>query len=154
MTLRGIAFALFLSFTAVLAAQTAPRTAAPDFSGRYSFLKEGEDIQINVTDGRVDGYVTRFGDTDADQGTMLQHTFAKASLDGNNLSFTTRPVHALYYEFKGQVQRGPAKSRAEDGYYQLVGTLTEYTQKGKDVSAKSRQATFKLFADEEEAPKK
>jgi hypothetical protein len=58
-------------------------------------------------------------------------------------------VHALWYEFKGRVQRGPAKSKAEDGYYQLVGTLTEHRQKdGKDVSARSRQVTFNLFAED------
>jgi hypothetical protein len=155
MNLRRTAIAVVFCLAAAAAAQKAPaKPAAPDYSGRYSFLRDGEDIQLNQTGGKVDGYVTRFGDGDSDQGTMLQHTFKTAKLDGNNLTFTTNPVHAVYYEFKGTIERGPAKTKGDDGYYQMVGTLTEYTQQGKDVTAKSRQVTFKLFADEDDEPKK
>ena len=159
MNLRRTAIAVVFCFAAVAAlAQKAPaKSAPPDYSGRYSFLRDGEDIQLNQTDGKIDGYVTRFGDGDSDQGTMLQHTFKSATLAGNKLSFVTNPVHAVYYEFKGTVERGPAKTKAEDGYYQIVGILTQYTEKGKDVSAQSRQVSFKLFADEsldETAPRK
>jgi hypothetical protein len=153
MNLRVCNIALALCFlTATVLAQT-----APDYSGRYSFLQDGEDVQLNQTGNKVDGYITRFGSSDADQGTMLQQTFSKATLDGDKLSFTTKPVHAVWYEFTGTIGRGPAKSRAEDGFYQIVGTLTEHTQKdGKDVASRTRQVTFKLFADEsdEAAPKK
>jgi len=138
-------------------AQSAPAkpAAAPDYSGRYSFLQDGEDVQLNQEAGRIDGYIERFGESDSDRETMLQHTFAKATLAGDNLSFSTKPVHAVWYEFKGRIERGAAKTRAEDGYYQLVGTLTEHRQKdGKETTAKSRQVTLKLFADEPEEPKK
>jgi len=139
----------------IAAAQNASPGAAttPDYSGRYSFLQDGEDVQLNQTGGRIDGYIERFGDTDTDRETMLQHTFSKAALEGDKLTFSTKPVHALWYEFKGRVERGPAKTRAEDGYYQLVGTLTEHRQKdGKEAGAKSRQVTLKLFSDEPEEP--
>lgn len=142
---------------ALAGAQNAPaKPAPPDISGRYSFLQEGEDIQVNMTGGKVDGYVTRYGSSESDRGTMLQHTFAKATLAGDKLSFTTQPVHAVWYEFTGKVERGPAKSKAEDGYYQLVGTLIEHIQKdGKDAGSRSRPVTFKLFAEEpEDAPRK
>jgi hypothetical protein len=152
MTFRMLRLVAVLCLIAAASAQTkpAPKGASPDFSGRYSFLRDGEDIQINVSEGRVDGYITRFGETDSDQGTMLQHVFDKATLSGDQLSFTTKPVHSIWYEFAGKVERGPAKTRGEDGYYQLVGTLTEHTQQnGKDAGARSRQVTFKLFGDEE-----
>jgi hypothetical protein len=145
-----IAAVLCLVAAAVAQTKPASKPASPDFSGRYSFLRDGEDIQINVSDGRVDGYITRFGETDSDQGTMLQHVFDKATLNGDQLAFTTKPVHSVWYEFAGKVERGPAKTRLEDGYYQLVGTLTEHSQQnGKDTAARSRQVTFKLFADED-----
>lgn len=132
----------------MLSAQ-APKPAAPDYSGRYSFLQDGEDLQLDVTEGRLDGYITRFGDSEADRGTLLNHYLAKASLEGNKLTFTSKPVHAVWYEFEGTIGRGPAKSKAEDGYYQIVGTLTEHRQKeGKEVSARQRQVTFKLFGEE------
>ncbi len=152
MTFRMLRLVAVLCLVAAACAQTkpAPKPASPDFSGRYSFLRDGEDIQINVTAGPVDGYITRFGETDSDQGTMLQHVFEKAALNGDQLTFTTKPVHSIWYEFAGKVERGPAKTRSEDGYYQIVGTLTEHTQQnGKDAGARSRQVTFKLFADED-----
>ncbi len=155
MPIRGITLAVVFCLAILAVAQKAPTKPTPtDYSGRYSFLRDGEDIQLNQTDGKIDGYITRFGEADSDQGTMLQHTFKSAKLEGNNLTFTTNPVHAVYYEFKGTIERGPAKTRAEDGYYQIVGTLTQYTQQGKDVAAKSRQVTFKLFADDTDEPKK
>ncbi|MDP9266748.1 MAG: hypothetical protein M3P27_00295 [Acidobacteriota bacterium] len=128
-----------------------PSAAAPDYSGRYSFLQDGEDVQLNQAGSKIDGYIERFGDGDSDRDTMLQHTFSKATLDGDKLSFSTKPVHAIWYEFKGKAVRGAAKTRAEDGYYQLVGTLTEHRQKdGKEAGAKSRPVTLRLFAEEPE----
>lgn len=153
MTARRLALALVLLSALVPAQQTAPKAQPPDYSGRYSFLQEGEDIQLNVRpEGKVDGYITRFGSTESDRGTLLQHFFKDGTLAGGQLAFTTRPVHSVWYEFKGRVERGAAKSKAEDGYYQLVGTLIEHTQKDeKNVTSRQRQVTFELFAEEEEA---
>ena len=153
-TLR-IAFVLCL-LAVMLAAQAkpAPKNAAPDYSGRYSFLQEGEDLQLDITDGKVDGYISRLGDSETDRDTVLNHYLAKASLTGDKLTFTSKPVHAVWYEFSGTIGRGPAKNRAEDGYYQIVGTLIEHRQKnGKEESARQRQVVFKLFADESEQAK-
>ena len=135
--------------------QSAASKSATDHSGRYSFLQDGEDVQLNQSGTTIDGYVTRLGTSDSDRDSVLEHVFTKASLDGDKLSFSTKPVHAVWYEFKGRIERGAAKTRAEDGYYQIVGTLTEHTQKdGKEAGARSRQVTLKLFADEAEAPRK
>lgn len=154
MTLRSARLAAVLCLLAALAAaqtQPAPKSAPPDYSGRYSFLQDGEDLQLDVNDGHVDGYITRFGDSDTDRDTLLNHYFAKASLTGDKLTFSTKPVHAVWYEFTGVIGRGPAKTKAEDGYYQIAGTLIEHRQKnGKEESARQRQVTFKLFADDSE----
>lgn len=137
------------------AREKSAKTAAPDYSGRYSFLQEGEDLQLDVTEGRVDGYITRFGDSESDRGTLLNHYLAKAALEGDKLTFSSKPVHAVWYEFTGKIGRGAAKSKSEDGFYQIVGTLTEHRQKeGKEVSARERQVVFKLFAEENDATAK
>src|SRR5207248_4892815 len=98
---------LLLAVPALGVAQNAPaKSAAPDYSGRYSFLQDGEDVQLNQTGAKIDGYLTRFGSSDSDRETLLQHTFSKASLTGDKLTFTTHPVHAVWYEFTGRAERG------------------------------------------------
>ncbi len=128
-------------------ASNPPRASIGDFSGTYTFLRDGEDIQINVRNGKLDGYVTRFGDSDREDPLLLQHFFSKASLSGNDVAFTTEKLHGVWFEFKGKVQRGSAKTTAEEGYYQLVGTLTRYDATSADrATAKSREVTFRSHA--------
>ena len=134
--------------------------AAEDISGMYSFLKDGEFLQINVEKAAVTGYISRMGDSDSDSGVFLDQFFAKADIQGHDVSFTTRPLHSIWYEFKGKFDRGPAKSKAEDGYYLLRGTLKEFTTTaGKTVATRAREVEFKLMAqpddsDQEAPPKK
>lgn len=120
--------------------------AFTDVSGTYSFLRDGELLELNLQDGRVIGDVQRLGSSDADRGVMLTHFFDKATLDGNRLEFTTMTVHGVYYGFKGKIERGEGKTRAEEDYYRIVGTLTEYTSDAKKkISARKREAIFKSF---------
>src|SRR6266849_4204871 len=66
---------------ALAAAQKASPPAAPavsteDYSGMYTFLREGEFVQITVEDaGHVTGFVSRYGDLERDKGTFLDHFF-------------------------------------------------------------------------------
>src|SRR5271156_3788606 len=61
-----------------------------EYSGMYSFLKDGEFVQITVEDaGRVTGFVSRYGEGDSDNGAFLDHYFRSANLDGSKLVFTT-----------------------------------------------------------------
>ena len=116
----------------------------------YTFLREGEFVQITVEDaGQVTGFVSRYGDSASDQGAFLDHFFKQAKLDRRDLTFTTETVHGTWFEFKGQLDRGPAKTRAQEGYYILKGTLTaNATDAAKRVSAKAREVEFKLFPDD------
>jgi hypothetical protein len=121
--------------------------AAEDISGMYSFLKDGEFLQINLEKAAVTGYVSRMGDSDSDNGVFLDQFFSKADIQGHEVSFTTRPLHSVWYEFKGKFDRGPGKTKADDGYYILRGTLKEFTTTGdKNVSTRSREVEFKLLA--------
>jgi hypothetical protein len=136
----------------LLAAQNPPQTPAPakpadDYSGMYSFLREGEFVQITVEDdGRVTGFVSRYGDSDSDRGTFLNQFFKQGKLDGTKLSFTTETVHGVWFDFKGTVERGEGKAPGDEAYYVVKGTLTESrTDADKKVTSKSQEVTFKSF---------
>ena len=131
--------------------------AAEDISGMYSFVKEGEFLQITLDRNSVTGYISRMGESDSDNGVFLDQFFLKADVQGHDVSFTTRPLHSVWYEFTGKFSRGPGKTKGDDGYYILRGTLKELTSNNanKTVSSRSREVEFKLLAqpeDPDEAP--
>lgn len=126
----------------VMAAGT--NAAAEDISGMYTFLHEGEFVQINLDENGVSGYISRQGEMESDRGQFLDQFFTKAAIKGHDVSFTTKPVHSVWFEFKGRYDRGPAKSKTEDGYYVLKGTLTQYsTDTDKNTVSRSREVEFK-----------
>jgi hypothetical protein len=133
-------------------AQTSPNRRAPaapgsDYSGMYSFLRDGEFVQITVEDqGRVTGFVSRYGDSESDRGDFLDHFFKSGKLDGNQLTFTTDIVHGISYEFLGTVERGEGKQPGDEAFYVLKGTLIENTtDEAKKSSAHSREVVLKRF---------
>ena len=132
-------------------AKPADRPGA-EYSGMYSFLKEGEFVQVTVEDaGRVTGFVSRYGDLESDKGAFLDQFFKTGKLEGASLTFTTDVVHGTAYEFKGTVGRGEGKKPGDEAYYVLKGMLTErVTDVNQKTSSKSREVTFKAFPAEAE----
>ncbi len=128
-------------------AQTKPAAPSNDYSGMYSFLKEGEFVQINQEgQGKVTGFISRFGDQESDRGQFLDQFFKQGSLDGNHIQFVTQEVHAVRFEFKGTIGRGAGKTPDDEDYYEMKGTLTEYTSDANhQASSRSREVTFKSF---------
>src|SRR5947209_3567836 len=121
-------------------------------SGMYTFLREGEFVQITVKEGTVSGFVSRFGDRDSDRGAFLDQFFSKAALDGKKLSFTTKPIHGTWYEFTGLIGRGEGKTPNQEGYWSIRGTLKQFDlDDSKNVSSRSREVTFKSFPNLENA---
>jgi len=121
------------------------------YSGMYSFLKEGEFVQLTIEDGQLSGFVSRMGDLDSDRGVFLDQFFDKGKIKGNQVSFVTKPVHGTWFEFDGHVERGSAKTQKEEGYWLLTGTLKEYTSDvERKVSARSRQVNLKSFPQDDE----
>jgi hypothetical protein len=136
----------------LLTSQTAPPSQTPtkpadDYSGMYSFLQDGEFVQVTVEDqGRVTGFVSRYGDLESDRGEFLDQFFKQGKLDGSKLTFTTETVHGVWYEFKGAVERGAGKNPGDEAYYVLKGTLTQYsTDANKKTSSRLREVAFKSF---------
>jgi len=126
-------------------------------SGMYSFLREGEFVQITVEEGKVSGFVSRFGERDSDRGVFLDQFFSKASLDGKKLSFTTKSIHGTWYEFAGVIGRGEGKTPDKEGYWSIPGTLKQFDlDDNKNVTSKSREVTLKSFPqnlEDAESPK-
>src|SRR5271169_3288419 len=87
-----------------------PDKDAKAYSGMYTFLKEGEFVQVTVEDeGHVTGFISRFGDGESDKGAFLDQFFKTGKLDGNKLIFTTEIVHGVAFDFQGTVDRGDGK---------------------------------------------
>ena len=85
------------------------------YSGMYSFLRDGEFVQITIEDkGNVTGFISRFGDSESDKGVFMNQFFKSGKLDGGKLNFTTEPVHGVWFEFSGTVVRGAGKKMGGD----------------------------------------
>lgn len=141
---------LLLACTLSLAQNATPNPPAKpagDYSGMYSFLQDGEFVQLTIEDaGRVTGFISRYGDLESDRGAFLDHFFKPGKLDGKKLTFTTETVHGVWYEFTGTVERGPGKNPGDEAYYLLKGTLIQHsTDADKKDLAKSREVAFKSF---------
>ncbi len=148
-----IIVAIVALLTAALADEPKSAATTDDISGAYSFLKDGEFVQINVEQGKLDGWISRFGELPSDKGAAIDQFFDKASLDGDKISFSTKMIHGVRYEFQGTVERGAAKSRAEEGYFVIHGNLTQYTTDAENkVTARQREVEFKLLAVDADTP--
>lgn len=152
--MKTVAVLLLLS-TFVLAQKPAPQPATPaDPSGMYSFLKEGEFVEIDIDGHNVSGFISRFGETDSDRGAFLDYMFKSGSIDGANLAFTTRQVHDVSYTFKGKLTRDDSKAPGAEGCFVIKGVLTETTQHGDDKpTARQRDVEFKSFPVDAQVPK-
>jgi len=111
-------------------------------SGEYMLGHPGELVQITMQFGELSGYISRQGDEESDNGTPLTFFFEQTSMRGQDLKFTTRQVHGVWYSFEGTIVRGPGKTRGEDGYYLLTGNLivhdsVQKTESRRTVSLKS-----------------
>lgn len=138
------------SAVAPASASAAP-TGAERYSGMYSFLKEGEFVQLTIEQGRLSGFVSRMGDLESDRGLFLDQFFDKGTINGNQISFLTKPVHGTWFVFDGRVDRGPAKTPKEEGYWMLNGKLKQFSSDAeRKISSREREVNFKSFPQDDE----
>ncbi len=123
-----------------------PATPGADYSGMYSFLRDGEFVQLTIEDqAHVIGFVSRYADSEGDGG-FLDHFFKSGKLEGNQLAFITETVHGVSFEFRGTVERGEGKSWGDEAYYVLRGTLVENnTDEAKKTSSRSIEVALRSF---------
>lgn len=142
-----VSFCLLVVTAGLAAQQTTKGTgSAYDVSGTYSFLREGEFVQLTVDDGKLSGYISRFGDTESDKGQFIDQFFDKTSLVGDRLTFSTKTVHGVSYDFNGRVSITPGKQPDSEGYRVMKGTLVQHStdDHGQDKSMQ-REVEFKSF---------
>ncbi len=145
------ALVLILACTLAASAQQAPSSdkTPDDLSGMYTFLQDGEFVQLSVQEGRLSGFVSRY--EDGDKSLFVDHFFSEATLKGLDLGFKTKTVHGVWFEFQGRIERGPGKVRRDEGYYVVRGTLLRYTEDAaKKATAQTREVSFKSFPEEVE----
>jgi hypothetical protein len=147
---RPLQIACF-TLLALMLASAQPNPAPANYSGMYSFLREGEFVQINIEDnGQVIGFVSRYAHPESDSG-FVDHLFKSSSLDGNHLAFTTETVNGVSFEFRGTFERGEGKTQSDEAYYLLKGTLIENTTrenttgKASKTSSQPREVVLKSF---------
>ena len=122
------------------------KVAASDPSGMYSFLREGEFVQLTIDDGKLSGYISRFGDSDSDKDTFIDQFFDKASLEDDHLWFTTKTIHGVWYELTGDITKTPGKEPAQEGYRVIKGTLIQHTTDANNADkARQREVELKSF---------
>lgn len=120
--------------------------AATDVAGLYTFTKDGESVQITLDEGQLSGYITRFGENDSDKGQLIDQFFNKGSLNGNHLTFATKTVHGVWYEFDGTVEIQPGKAPGSEGYRVLKGTLKQHMADANGTDkVRERTVEFKSF---------
>src|SRR5712671_658507 len=143
MRLAFVITASLLWFSCLLSISP-PQTPVPgapeDYSGMYSFVKDGEFMQITEEDkGAVSGFISRYGDSENDKGAFIDQFVKSGSWTSRQLSFTTEKVHGVAYGFDGAFDRGSGKKLSEEGFYVLRGTLTRSVTSadGKSTSTQS-----------------
>src|SRR5450432_1766076 len=143
----GLVVVAAMLFPAAMCLAQTPAPAADDYSGMYSFLKDGEFIQITIEGkGAVSGFISRFGDSESDRGTFLNQFFKSGKSDGTRLSFITESVHGIWFTFEGSFERGSGKKPDEEAYYVVRGALTRFsTDTEKKVTSQVTQVVFKSF---------
>jgi hypothetical protein len=118
-----------------ISTRSSGRTILPlEASGEYS-LGGGGMVDVELQPDRLSGYITRMGDRESDEGTPLTFFFATSRLASQQLAFTTRQVHGVWFSFEGTIVRGSAQSRDQQGYYLLQGKLVLH-----DVGSQTEQA--------------
>jgi hypothetical protein len=119
---------------------------ATDPSGMYSFLKDGEFLQITLEDGELSGFVSRFGDSESDRGQFIDQFFDKGTLKNDHLTFTTKTVHGVWYSFDGSIAKQPGKQPGQEGYRVIKGTLKQHLSDANKVDRiAERTVEFKSF---------
>jgi hypothetical protein len=144
----AIIFIMLLLNTALLCAQSpAPARPADDYSGMYAFLQEGEFVQLTVEDqGLVTGLISHYSDAAGDKREFIDQFFQQGKLEGKKLTFSTKPVHDVWYDFQGTVERGDGQNVGDEGYYVLKGKLTRSaTDAGNKTTAKSQEVALRSF---------
>jgi hypothetical protein len=108
-----------------------------DAAGFYRFRDPVQGVQIVTYGGMVSGYLLKFGRGRSDKGLVLGYEFREVAGSRDQLYFTTRQVHGVWYGFEGQVVTRHGLSESVDGNYILEGTLTIHDESQQTTEQES-----------------
>jgi hypothetical protein len=115
------------------------RTNLPnEAAGSYALSPNPAEVIEIILNGsgdevRLQGYLTRIGDGVSDRGAPLTYFFARTTVNPARLTFITRQVHGVWWNFAGSIERGSVQTSAQKGFYFLNGTLTEHFDNGQSA---------------------
>lgn len=139
-----------LCLAAVIQTGEGSAAQALDPTGTYSFFHEGEHLDILRENGQLTGFISHYGEQADDRGQHLDQFFDRLSFKPTGeLSFTTKKVHGVWYEFSGTLSIAADKRPDQAGYRVIKGTLIRHLANadGKE-NVSQRQVEFKSLAAE------
>jgi hypothetical protein len=108
------------------------KRGATDFpaeaTGFYRFRDDAQGVRIISHDGEISGYLLKFGKGTSDRDMVLGYDFSEVAGTRNQIYFTTRQVHGIWYGFEGQVVPHRGLNHDDQANYILQGTLTEHDE--------------------------
>jgi hypothetical protein len=108
------------------------KRGATDFpaeaTGFYRFRDDAQGVRIVSHDGAISGYLLKFGKGISDKDMVLGFDFSEVAGIRNQLHFTTRQVHGVWYGFEGKVVQHRGWNHYDQANYILQGTLTEHDE--------------------------
>jgi hypothetical protein len=108
------------------------KRGATDFpaeaAGFYRFHDDAQGVRIVSHDGEISGYLLKLGKGIIDKDMVLGYDFSEVAGTRNQLYFTTRQVHGIWYGFEGKVVEHRGLNHEDLTNYILQGTLTEHDE--------------------------
>jgi hypothetical protein len=104
-------------------------TAFPaEATGFYRFRDDAQGVRIVSHDGEISGYLLKFGQGITDKDMVLGYSFSDVAGTRNQLYFTTRQVHGVWYGFEGRILQHRSFDQTDGANYILQGTLTMHDE--------------------------
>lgn len=100
----------------------------PEAAGFYRFHDDAQGVRIVSHGGEISGYLLKLGKGTIDKDMVLGYDFSEVAGTRNQLYFTTRQVHGVWYGFEGKVVQHGSLKQEDQASYTLQGTLTEHDE--------------------------
>jgi hypothetical protein len=114
----------------------------PEAAGFYRFRDDAQGVRIVSHNGEISGYLLKLGKGTVDKDMILGYDFNDVAGTRNQLHFTTRQVHGIWYGFEGKVIQRGSLNRDNPASYILQGTLTEHDESQQTTQSAAIRLRF------------
>ncbi|HZT71527.1 MAG TPA: hypothetical protein VFC10_17500 [Terriglobia bacterium] len=140
-----------LGICSVLSGQSS--SGVSDITGDYEFLHPYNTLALLQEDTILKGYIDVLqGQSESDA--ILSYPIDNGDRKGDQVEFTTRKIHEMYYHFSGIVRRGNGKKPGDPDYLELAGELQTVQNNSvtNQQTVDRRQVVFKSKGKNETEP--